>query len=154
MDFESDWSRVPKGLANGLAELGVESHYTDATPYLPAANILRRWVPGRDDADYGWQLPPEMVALARASGTVRRLLSRSDVTGWIHLESPIIGRPVRGPYVTFEDITVAQMQDTGDWFNFSDRRFRRWRALQGDVYRHARACCAVSTWTKASLMND
>jgi glycosyltransferase involved in cell wall biosynthesis len=154
MDFETDWSRVPVGLSEGLAELGVDTRYWDATPYVPGAKYLRRWLPTGGDGDQGWLLRPEMVAVARASGAMRRLLSRSDATGWVHLLSPVIGRPVRGRYVTFEDLTVAQMQKSGQWFKFSDRRFGRWRRLQADVYRHAKACCAVSTWTKASIVED
>jgi glycosyltransferase involved in cell wall biosynthesis len=85
---------------------------------------------------------------------MRRLFARSDATAWVHLLSPVIGRPVRGPYVTFEDLTVAQLHESGQWFKFSERRFQRWRRLQADVYRHAKACCAVSSWTKASMVED
>ena len=156
VELETDWSGVPAGLARGFRELGFDVDYVDATPWTTAGRVVHRWLRaiGKDRGD--WMLRPEFVSLARMSGAVRRLRMDPGVTAWVHMGAPVIGRPLRhGRYVTFEDMTVAQLRQSGQWWRGgSDRHFRRSRRLQSAVYRHARACCVASSWAKRSLMTD
>lgn len=153
LDLQGDWSGAPLGLLHGLEELGLETEYLDATP-VTFGRAVYRWLSTIGQTGDGWQMRPEMVAAARASGALLRRRSRPDVGGWIHVRCPPIGRPAPGPYVTWEDITVAQIQRSDNDHGFSDKRWARWNAAQADVYRHAQACCTVSNWSKASLMAD
>lgn len=153
LDVERDWSGAPLGLMHGLGELGVETEYIDATP-VKFGRPAYRWLSVIGQTGSGWHMRPEMVAAARLSGAILRRRARPDVQGWIHLRCPPIGRPAPGPYVTFEDVTVAQIERSDNEHGFSAKRWARWNAAQADVYRHARACCTVSDWSKASLMSD
>lgn len=157
LDFDRDWSGVPLGISRGLEQLGVDTEYVDATP-VRIGRPVYRWLSMIGRAGNGWQLSPEMVAAASVTGLIRRHRARPDVHGWIQLRCPPLGRPAPGRYVTFEDMTVAQILaqfQTGHLGQqFSDRRWSRWNSSQAELYRHAHACCTVSNWSKASLMAD
>jgi glycosyltransferase involved in cell wall biosynthesis len=153
LDVERDWSGAPLGLIRGLEEIGVATEYLDATPVTLGLPVYR-WLSVIGQTGIGWHMRPEMVAAARVSGALSRRRARPDVRGWVHLRCPPIGRPAPGPYVTFEDLTVAQIQRSGYEDGISERRWARWNACQADVYRHAHACCTVSNWSKASLISD
>lgn len=60
------------------------------------------------------------------------------------------------PYVTFEDMTVAQalrMPDPG-YQGLGERAATRWRRRQASIYRRARGCCLSSEWAAASVRDD
>jgi glycosyltransferase involved in cell wall biosynthesis len=153
LDLQADAAHMQKGVTRGLEQLGVEIELLDATP-VRIGRPVYRLLTAVGKAGNGYQLRPEMLAVARLSGTLLRRRRRPGVEGWIHFAAPPLGRPAPGPYVTFEDITVAQRQRSGVWFGLSERRWARWHASQASLYRHAHACCTVSNWSKASLVSD
>jgi glycosyltransferase involved in cell wall biosynthesis len=153
LDLGTDWAHMHKGIIKGLEQLGVEIEYLDATPYRIGRPVYR-WLQAIGQAGGGYQLRREALAVAWLSGSLLRRRRYPQVDGWIHFAAPPLGRPAAGPYVTFEDITVAQRQRSGVWFGMPEHRWARWSASQAHLYRHALACCTVSNWSKASLMSD
>lgn len=152
VDIDSGWSGTPAALRRGLEALGAETRYLDVTP-TRLAPLAHRWLTLVGRADEGWLLRPEAVAAGRVSTALRRIRQAHDIDHWIHLPGPPMGRAVHGHFVTFEDLTVAQMQRLG-WMHTSGRRWARWRDWQSHLYRRARACCVATAWTKRSLVDD
>lgn len=62
----------------------------------------------------------------------------------------------RTPFVTFDDMTVAQALKRSDppFDSLSDSGGRRWRARQQRIYERSRGCCVASTWAAASVRED
>jgi glycosyltransferase involved in cell wall biosynthesis len=153
LDLSTDAAHMHRGLTTALERLGVEVEFFDATP-IRIGRPVYRWLKAIGKAGSGYQLRPEMIAAARLSGLLSRHRSRRDVDGWIHFTAPPLGRPAPGRYVTFDDMTTAQRQRSGEFFQFSTRRWARWNAAELELYRHAHACCTASSWSKSSLESD
>jgi glycosyltransferase involved in cell wall biosynthesis len=144
------WSGVPAGISSGLSAAGAEPVPIDArfpgTSKL--ANALRM----------SWADATANGAFAAASGIkANRAIERAGrIDGVIAIGSGFI-LSVDAPFVTFEDITVAQaVQQTTDpaYRSLSEAAARRWRARQKRIYKRARACCIASAWAARSVHED
>ncbi len=148
------WSGIPAGLLRGIDACGSEVVVCDGEVGRGVPTLVNAWlrVTGRFDA--GWAYSPEMTA-ARQRTARRRSRSLPPVDGWIVVGSQM-GVPVRGPFVTFEDLTVAEAERHPGWYfpRLSERSSRRWRASQAALYARARRCCVATDWAAGSLRRD
>jgi glycosyltransferase involved in cell wall biosynthesis len=82
------------------------------------------------------------------------LAHRAHPRHWIVLGSSF-GVPLGATLVTFDDITVAQAAETGDYGLrlLSSRDIARWKRNQLRLYNKATACCAASRWAARSIVD-
>jgi len=166
------WSGTPASLLAALRELGVEVSTIDARPpgrlrgLARDAVALRRLRRSRRDS------LRETVAAARGAALVapesapvygwavrRRLRADRALDGAIQLGSEY-RLPSGLPFVTFEDMTIAQALAPEarayyrPWDDFSQREIERLLALQRSIYASARACCTATPWAADSVAAD
>ncbi len=156
---ERPWSGVPAGIVQELKRLGVYAGRRDATPWVPAARVVRHWMRLSRRAK-GWTMRPEMRALGRVSDAVRRRVQMHDADGWIHFVGAF-GRVVAGKYVTVFEMSPTQLLEHGArWapslgFPYGTPANLAWVARRHvAAYRGAHACCMASRWAADSLVRD
>ena len=162
------WSGTPKGLAQGLEEIGVELVRLQAAPAavifdlalgaVAAARLrppfdggLLRAVRRNRNAAIASR---EMAAL-RSRALAHKLASAARLDGLIQIgtEYSIVSAL---PFVTFEDRTVPQAARSP--YSFAHRLpadvLGDWHARQRFAYEHAVACCMTSSWGAESVVRD
>jgi glycogen synthase len=130
--LDGTWSGVPAGLTRGLRARGVEVvHLTGSS-------------------EGGLAMRSPEVARRTAEEIGRAVAAASRLDGVVQMGSTFT-LPAGVPYVTFEDVTVAQaltvLDLPGEWA-------RAWRRLQEEAYSRALACCVASEWAARSVRED
>jgi hypothetical protein len=143
------WSGVPASLASGLRSIGCEVVPVDAE--IPRGGRIAKTL-GID-----WAEMAASRAFAAASGFVtgRRLGAAGALDGIVMMGSGYL-LDGRAPFVTFDDMTVAQAIRQGgpEYQVLSESAAARWQARQKRAYRDARGCCAASNWAAESIRGE
>ncbi len=143
------WSGVPAGVSAGLSAAGAEPVPVDAR--FPGASRLANAL------HMSWADATANGVIATASGIkANRSIARAGrIDGVVAIGSGYI-LSVDAPFVTFEDITVAQALRQTDpvYQSLSKGQVKRWRARQKRIYERSRACCVASTWAGRSVHDD
>jgi glycosyltransferase involved in cell wall biosynthesis len=148
------WSGTPAGLTRGLGEHGVDVvHLTTQVPPALRAAVLGPSLAARRHRDGAW-LSPE-AAWVRSAALRRRLRRAAPLDGVVSLGTEAVPPP-RPPYVTFEDMTVAQALALPDspWSRLPRGVAAAWRRRQQRMYDAAAGCCATSGWAAESIVRD
>jgi glycosyltransferase involved in cell wall biosynthesis len=162
------WSGTPRGIVDGLEQLGVEVHglNVNAPPAISrwlsliaggamVASITRARL--RPTPHQLRRVGSKGPAVARVMSTVasRRLDQSAPLDGLIQIGT---GYSVETalPIVTYEDMTIVQACDADyeAWRALPARALAARVARQRDVYQLARACCASTHWAAASIISD
>lgn len=154
------WSGTISGLIRELRGLGALAGYRDATPPRLPSQAARTWLRWTGRLSPLWTLEPEMRVLTAASSTLARRRATAGADGAL-LPLGAIGRPVPRPFVTWSEMTPAQIAachpDHTDAFGYPGISRRALAAVlrqQLKVYRAASACLMVSSWAARSLIAD
>ena len=96
------------------------------------------------------------MGVVRSLALLRHVSSLAQLDGVVQLGSGYLLPPLATPYVTYEDMTVAQAARVGYpvWSTLPPGRLSRRIALQRRIYRRARGCCFTSHWAAASAIED
>jgi glycosyltransferase involved in cell wall biosynthesis len=144
-----DWSGVPAGLARGLTAIGHEPVHVPlgmpyalrrATDLAALARHRRRGLGAMTGTAVRWR-----------TRVARRRLGEADGLSGIVLMGTTFEIPHTTPYVTYDDMTVAQ---AGRLQALPARLERAWRARQERALRDAAACCVTGAWVTGSLVED
>jgi hypothetical protein len=143
------WSGVPRHLADGFAELGCEIVAINAE--VPREGFLAKRL-RRTWAD---QAASDLFAAASGLRASRRLKRAGPIDGVVAMGSGYTLSTTR-PFVTFEDMTVAQAVREGGavYAGLSERAVAKWQDRQKRIYERARACCVASYWAAESIRED
>jgi hypothetical protein len=144
------WSGIPKGLADGLAELSVETSLVDAEPPQLATLAAKAWATAVHRDRWDGMLAPEIVKLREL--TARTRARRATPDACVQMGSDF-GTPIDVPRVTFEDMTVAQavrMPSAREGLT----KAPRWITRQRELYNSVQACCVASRWAAGSVVDD
>ncbi len=137
----------------GLEECGYEVIVCRADAFYRAYLVLRLYFRATRQPEEGWFVAPEMMKLREVSARMRRLRLPA-VNGWVVLGSEN-GLPIRGPFVTLDDLTVAEAQNHRWYFaSYPPRTWAHWNSNQEKLYRGATRCFAASSWAAASIARD
>lgn len=162
------WSGTPKGLAQGLEQIGVELVRLQAAPTAVISGLALRAVAAarvRPPLDGGLLravrrnrdvaiASREMAALrsralAHKLGNAPRLDGLVQIGTEYRIDSAL-------PFVTFEDRTVPQAARSP--YSFAHRLpadvLADWHARQRWAYERAVACCMTSSWGAESVVRD
>lgn len=153
------WSGLLRNLIDELTVLGAFDGYCNATPWAPAARVIRRWMDVTGRLNEGWTLSAEMRAWMALSDALRRPFSPRGVT-WL-VAAGGFGLPVKGDMVSLLEISPAQLERLGEEgaSAFGLRQVGR-HGLESVVrqrlrlHRRSKACCVVSSWAGRSLVED
>ncbi len=153
------WSGVSNGLISELRGLGVYAGHRSSTPWPAMSRLVYRLakLTGREK---GWTRRAEMRAVTHLSDLMLRVTTPSHMDGWVHL--PNLNGPVtRGRYVTFHDISPAQLLEAGPelapsfGYPHATKRQLEWVVRQQvALYRGAYAVCVSSRFVADSLVRD
>jgi glycosyltransferase involved in cell wall biosynthesis len=161
------YSGGPAALLGGLRNLGVDAPALAGTPpaeaWLMRAAILARVRPA-DRRDLRGAVARERagaqlgrpVTLARERRLARALRGAGPLDGVVQHGSEY-RLPHGTRYVTFEDATSKLARRSFAWAHHEGTRpadHRRHDARAADVYARAVACCTMSHWAAASLVED
>jgi glycosyltransferase involved in cell wall biosynthesis len=157
---QSVWSRTLSNLTHQLEELGVWDGYQDATPWPPAAHLVRRWLARTGRLDQSWTLRAEMRLLIAACNATRRPRTPAEVDAWL-VPVNVFGQPVTGRLVTWSEMSPSQIAaayptHVGS-LGFPDLLPRGLASLvrqQERIYRRASVCCVAAEWAGRSLVKD
>lgn len=147
------WSGVPAGLARALESLGFGTRAVNAEAPDLVTRALKHWAWRSKRGTAAAVQLPEAVAVRNA--VVRARLARGSAFDGIVQMGSDYGR-VPGPYVTLDDMTVAQgrILPGSPASQLSARRADDWQERQRRIYSGARACLAASRWTADSIVGD
>lgn len=147
------WSGIPARLGRALQDLGHDVRHVSADPprtvLRGAVTLVRVAGVRQPGASHG----PELAAL-RTRVVRHRLRARREELV-VQLDTGF-RLPAGTRYVTYHDMTVAQGIRAG-WSDpaLMGRRPRAaWLRRDEEICRGATACCAASSWTTASLIED
>lgn len=146
---ERSWSGVPAGVASGLRDVGCSVAAIDAR--FPGAGKIGNAL------HMSWAEQAASRAFAAACGVAarQRLRRAQRLAGAIAIGS---GYALKTdlPFVTYEDMTVAQALERSDptYSSLSPAGAARWRARQQLIYERSRACCVASRWAAESIRRD
>ena len=140
--FEHAWSGIPAGLSRGLAELRVQTTPVNANHH-PALGRLTRGPRTRE------------AALLRSIAVKARLRRTGPFHGAVQMGSDF-GSPSPRPFVTLEDMTVAQAVriPASEYSRLPEKVVAPWQAMQGRIYHRARACLVACDWARRSIVED
>lgn len=144
------WSGVPAGISSGLTAAGAEPVPIDAR--FPGTSRLANAL------GMSWADATANGAIAAASGFKANSAIRKagSIDGAVAIGSGYV-LSIDAPFVTFEDITVAQAlrQKTDPAYQgLGKRAAKRWRARQKRIYERSRGCCVASAWAAKSVHED
>ena len=157
-------SGTPHGVLTGLEALGVQVSTLRAAP--PAA--VERGVAllsggrGPEGGPLGGRLRARgsrglySVPVARLRGAAASTRARSTaVDAWVQIGAGFQLRTA-APVAVYDDMTVVQAREHGygRWREVDAGTVRRRAAIQGSVYRSARACCTESSWAALAIGRD
>jgi glycosyltransferase involved in cell wall biosynthesis len=135
------WSGVPARLARGFEQAGCE-----VVPVRLAALLRMSWADQSASRAFA-------AACGTAAGRALRRAGRLD--GAVAIGS---GYRLRTsvPFVTFEDMTLAQALRQGEppYDSLSPAAAGRWRERQRRIYADARGCGVASSWAGESVHAD
>jgi glycosyltransferase involved in cell wall biosynthesis len=140
----------------GLARLGVDVRPLDAELPRPLRVGCRAWLAARGHLDDRWQRSPEAIGTTELWCRVRLGLPPArQASAWVQIGSEL-GAPLRGRYVTFDDMTVAQARRLPNPYfdRVPARSFEAWDARQRQLFARAHACCVASHWAADSVVRD
>lgn len=143
------WSGVPAGLTEGMRSEGAEVVHVNAA--VPGAGRIGRRL------RMSWADRSASHAFAAASSQIARRGVRKA--------KPLDGSVMIGsgytlsagtPYVTFDDMTVAQALRMSEpaYDALGEKSAARWRRRQAAIYRRAVGCCLSSEWAAGSVRDD
>ncbi len=143
------WSGVPAGLTSGFSAAGCEIVPVGAE--FRGAGRLSRYL-GMSWAD---QATSRLFAAAFSATANRRLRAAGRLDGVVMIGTSYT-LSTDAPFVTFEDMTVAQAlrQPDSVYSTLSSAAAARWKARQQRVYERSRGCCVSSRWVATSLRED
>jgi glycosyltransferase involved in cell wall biosynthesis len=143
------WSGVPAGLASGLRAAGCEVVPIDAE-FAGAAKLGRGLRMSWAD-----QAASRAFAAACSATAKRRLRAAGPLDGAVVIGSGY-SLSAAVPFVTFEDMTVAQAvrQPEPVYEALGDSAARRWQARQRHNYEASIGCCVASRWAASSVQAD
>jgi glycosyltransferase involved in cell wall biosynthesis len=154
------WSGLTRNLIVELDRLGMFARYRDATPWAKPSLALRRWLSKRRRLGDAWTLEPEMRALAAVASLSRRVTGPSGADFWV-VAAGGFALPVRGPLVSLSEISPAQLERLGPagasafgLGGIDDRALAFVVRARRRLHRRSRACCVVSSWAGASLVQE
>jgi glycosyltransferase involved in cell wall biosynthesis len=163
------WSGTPSGVALGLRAAGATVRGLQAEPRravnAAAMHVLSLARLHRSDRSEGLiEALRKSRRSARLSPELGRLQTRA-VRGRVRALGPVDGivqigtgyaLPDGVPFVTFEDMTVAQVLEAPypGWSGLPRKAIRRRIDTQRRVYERADACCTTTHWVADSVVND
>jgi glycosyltransferase involved in cell wall biosynthesis len=155
VDGGNAWSGIPSGLARGIDDHEFAVLRLSAESPDRLTHLARRWLSTTRRLDRSWEQTPEMMLLRNATVRWRLRHLHGQPLGWIQMGSEF-GKPLRAPYVTLEDMTVAQAVSLPSYVGgpLSPRVARHWIRRQRRIYDGAVACCVASHWAGDSLVRD
>ncbi len=143
------WSGVPAGLAAGLRTASCEVIPIDAG--FPGAAIVAR----RLRMSWANRSASRVFAAACSHGANRALRAAAPLDGVVMIGSGYeLSTGV--PFITLEDMTLAQALRTADpvYGSLSSASVARWMARQRRIYEASRGCCVASNWAAESIRED
>jgi glycosyltransferase involved in cell wall biosynthesis len=173
--FETDprdpraWSGVPASLSAALGAVGATVEHISVQPprvvYPLTRDVLALLRLRRTrQADLGTtvefsrlvaDISPEMAAV-RTRVLARRLRRLPRLDGLVQIGSNVSPPPSASPFVTFEDMTIAQVTQHpyAGWAALSPDSLDRRRRRQSRLFHRARTCCVASPWAARSVISD
>lgn len=150
---EKAWSGIPAGLARGLRELGLESHFIDAEPPRAVTLAAKTWAAFVRGNRHGGMLAPEIREL-RCLTAYLRARGAGALDAVIQMGSDF-GVPFSGQLAMYEDMTVEQFLRVAQVEPLlGSTAARNWVAAQATCYDVAVACCVASRWAADSIVRD
>src|SRR5919109_132591 len=151
--FEAAWSGIPAGLSRGLSELGLQSYPVDAEPLHSVTQLAKVWATVVRRNRHGGMFAPEVRELRRLTARLRA--RRSTTTDAIIQMGSDFGIPFAETLVTYEDMTVMQVARVEPVEQIvGTAGMNRWVAAQRRCYDAAVGCCAMSSVTAKSIIED
>jgi len=162
------WSGTPRGVVDGLEQLGVEVHGINVNPSRATLRRVSALAGGamivsiaraglRPSAGELRKVGSLSATVARMTSTVakRRLEEAAPLDGLIQIGTGY-SLATTVPIVTFEDMTIVQARQAGytTWNALPKRAVEARMARQRDAYARARACCATTHWAGRSIVAD
>jgi len=149
----ANWSGTPAGLAGGLEACGYDVVVCSADMMMNAYRLVRLCLRAARQPEDGWLVAPAIMKTRELSARWRQR-RLPPVSGWIVLGSEN-GVPVKGPFVTLDDLTVAECRHHPWYFPpFSQGTWDHWQANQRRLFSEARRCFAATEWAAASIIRD
>lgn len=145
----ASWSGTPAGLASGLEAAGCEVVGIDAR--FPGAAVVGH----RLRMSWADQTASRIFAAASSVAAGARLRAARGLDGAVAIGSGY--RVAYGaPFVTFEDMTVAQALELDDpvYRSLGAGAARRWRERQRRIYERSAGCCVASEWAARSVRDE
>jgi glycosyltransferase involved in cell wall biosynthesis len=143
------WSGVPAGIAAGLTAAGAEPVPVDAR--FPGVSRVANAL------GMSWADATANAAIAALSSLKanRSMAKRGSLDGAVAIGSGFV-LSGKVPFVTYEDMTVAQAlrQDDPAYGSLSRAAAKRWRARQKQIYKCSETCCVASHWAARSVHED
>jgi Glycosyl transferases group 1 len=145
----SSWSGVPARLSRGIEAAGCEVVPVSAEPR--GADRIATLL-GMSWADQAASRAFSALFGATADRGLRRA---GYLDGVVMLDSSHTLR-TETPFVTFDDMTVAQAVAQGEppYGELSESGVARWRDRQRRIFERSRACCVASSWAADSVCED
>jgi hypothetical protein len=143
------WSGVPRHLADALASLGCEVVPVNAE--IPRGGFIAK----RMRRTWADQAASDLFAAGSGLMARLRLKGAGSIDGVVAMGSGYT-LSTKQPFVTFEDMTVAQAVREGGavYSGLSERQVEQWLDRQKLIYERARACCVASYWAAESVCED
>lgn len=145
----SSWSGVPARLSRGIKGAGCEVIPVSAEP-RGADRIARLF--GMSWAD---QAASRLFSAIFGATAKRGLRRAGALDGVVILDSSFSLRTDL-PFVTFDDMTVAQAVRQGEppYGELKQSGIERWRDRQRRIFERSSACCVASSWAADSVCDD
>jgi Glycosyl transferases group 1 len=146
---ETSWSGVPTGIISGLEASDCE--------VIPIRGEFRGAPRIGRALRMSWAAQSTSRAFAAACSTsANRALRAADPLDGIVMIGSGYTISTETPFVTFEDMTVAQAMRRGDplYDALSKAGIERWLKRQQGIYEDSRACCVTSHWAGKSVRDD
>jgi len=137
----AQWSGIPQSLSRSLTDLGVRVVALDLA------------LPGPLQAQLNRRLALRHRVAGALAITLPRRLSRLQVDGVCQLGAEFVVR-THLPTVTYDDMTVAQLERRQDHVSSDPTVIRRWRDRQAEIYRGVTICGTFSHWAASSIVDD
>lgn len=173
--FETDprdpraWSGVPASLSAALGTVGARVEPISVQPprmvYPLTRDVLALLrLPRTRQADPATtvafsrlvaDISPEMAAV-RSRALARRLRRLPRLDGLVQIGSNVSPPPGAPPFVSYEDMTIAQVtrHPYPGWAALPPSALARRHRRQHTIFHRARACCVASPWAARSVISD
>ncbi len=146
------WSGTTAGVLAGLRELGVATASVNLELARPLELAMLALVGAATRNRYDAQ---SAALVAHARGRLARARMRAARVAGVVQIGTTFSLPGSAPYVTLEDMTLAQARLVHPVFErMSERAIRSWERRRAAIYAGARTCAAASHWAAGSLLDD